>query len=402
MEGVNIDIPCIIDKMISTTYEKEKLPLFVIGAGASPGSSLHDMIKKLDIKNNNSKSEEEKPEEEKIIKRVKKIVEEIKDKKREVSRLLYYEFFGILDSEEASKLKNKFYNEILWKEINDKNPAITHYFIAEIMRRGKKIDNKGRDYGLNEPDAYCISINFDTFLEKAFHKLNEKCLTFLEPEEIDNYFSYKINNSPKKLLYPIFKARGDALYAKCTYPSCPHSIHWIPIYGYVTNSNKNGTDSNNLKCKMCGADLEIRMVFPNLLSKEKETEKLLLKVKEYLYSKIGCVIIMGFSGNWDPLIAKYISDWVFERDLDVIYLNNNQNTLMGKLIKRKQIETILKITEEDSKEEKKYNKNELEKKLENILKVNLKNDEETKPPDWNNKKSIEDLVKYIIEGKKND
>lgn len=218
------------------------------------------------------------------------------------------------------------------------------------------------------PPALCISLNYDGLTAKAIKKAalrgdkEEKTTTFYpcriltSSEEIEEYF---VRDGDAWSSYPIIKLRGDIFNAVCRRDDCPLGGKPVPIYligkekqkhrklalaqGSKEQIKERGDaqkpkmvlqeqqgllfekDSYKevIKCPECNKERRIELDFPGARVKEFEAEKIVKALVQYILPTIGCVIVLGVSGSWDPEVVEFLKVCAIDRDIKIYYLSNS-------------------------------------------------------------------------------
>ncbi|MEW6620706.1 MAG: hypothetical protein AB1422_15455 [bacterium] len=245
--------------------------------------------------------------------------EERKRDRSIVSRILMY--FKEPSLEELRKIWSEFIEWLLYKCVDEEKnigmieakPSIAHEKIAEMYK-------KAEDGGTN---AICLTINFDSLLYKAlsakFDEFDEKgkikkknAYTYFEPEGCEEFFKRMEHHSAVAEI----QARENVFWAKCKSSLCNLRNKSIPLLISV----KYGLGGAPTKCE-CGGSRDILIAFPGTYEKDRIMQEMLAKIWRYLAYRISCVITIGLSGAWDPVLIAFLSDLLGERGIPLIDVN---------------------------------------------------------------------------------
>lgn len=269
------------------------------------------------------------------------------------SRAVASKFFGILQQQEECKgIWKSFTADFLMglkgrDPIWDLKPTSFHSYVA------KQIVTKS-------VPAVCLSLNYDGLTAKAivaeakrmtpakeFGTLDPlyPCRILTTAEEIQNYYhrnAYHLTDA--SCFYPLIKLRGDIFNAVCDNEECKHFGQRTPLYeiehpageteGKLTKAKARKEDSGTLfpslesedkrkaygktiKCKGCGTDRKIELDFPAYRAKELEVQQVVEELCRYVVPSLGCVVVCGVSGRWDPALVEFLRACAEQRDLEV-------------------------------------------------------------------------------------
>lgn len=317
--GEILDCIC---RCIKNEHRKGKIPLFIIGSGVSSslkdsaGNSLNggipDMVtmvgKLRDISASYSLPEE-----------LGELFSSWDKKKKDrsiVSKILMH--FEEPVSKELQQVWSEFIDWLLYRCVDEEKnigmtnakPSLAHEKIAEMYSKA---------------NAICLTINFDSLLYKAlskrFDKFDEqgklkerKAYTYFDPKKCEDFFKRLGNDD----VVVEIQARGDVFWAECRKnPLCDVRRERTPLLAF----EEFGLGAEDpTKCR-CGAPREILIAFPGTYEKDRIMQEIFSTIWRYLAYKISCVITLGFSGVWDPILIAFISDLLGEREIPLIDVN---------------------------------------------------------------------------------
>lgn len=177
-------------------------------------------------------------------------------------------------------------------------------------------------------DAICLSANFDDFIE--FSLAGEACMgrgiSLFNKKYIDQYFR-RVRRNRARFDEPaqnrcVLHANGDVLWLHCSGDKdegyCPQRGKYMPAFA---NRKKLSRD-DILKCQICGSRMLPTMTMPGTYEKDHNTRQILSSIWEHIASKISCVITVGLSCNWDEVLLKFILEFLIERDIPHLDINN--------------------------------------------------------------------------------
>jgi len=302
---------------------KGKIPLFVIGSGismdlkASSDSveehkvpSMSKMMEKLYSLYNNI--EEHIPDQDKkdIEKRFKVLHLQL-DQDRRVDRSNIAGILGYFQEKKYLKnvwsdfniwLLNNCVNEHLNIGILNAKPSIAHDKIAGLFEK---------------VDAFCITLNFDGLLYRALESKYKKGVhSYVTKEQVKKFFTTE--KAPKRL-YADIQVRGDIFFVNCDslwceeYDTPCENRHEKPILIWQSKEK-------NLMCEK-NKPMKPFISFPGTYKKDKEIRDILSVLWQYFTPKVSCVITIGVSGWWDPVLVAFLSDLARERKIPFIDVN---------------------------------------------------------------------------------
>lgn len=326
---------------IENGRKQGKRPLFLIGSGISPkeipkmdrifkyfSQKIQEIEKHLSHKSgtdifNNLKE---------IETQVRRITEDqLYQSRAEASKL-----FGSLQNSKFEVIKENVWKKFLKDFVFcfESNipiwtvpPTEVHRYIAkEIMEESLP--------------GVCISVNFDGLMAKAIHEIwkegSKETYSDMEPlfpcrilsswQEVRNYFvrnKFEIEENGK--IYPLFKIRGDVFNAVCRNEACKYYNQLIPIFTFENNVLIGGNAPQQkekilhqvLRCKGCGGKREIELNFIGDRKKTEEVRLFLIELSKFLLTSISCIVVVGFSGKWDPEIIEFLHILFSQRELRI-------------------------------------------------------------------------------------
>ncbi|MBC7078574.1 MAG: hypothetical protein H5T92_09770, partial [Synergistales bacterium] len=193
-------------------------------------------------------------------------------------------------------------------------------------------------------DATCISLNFDGLTWKALREKPGGTAVVLDSKEACERYYTRYHNldhpaengaATGKSMRAVVKMRGDVFYARCQTSGCPKEgtprFLWDrpPVDTESPSVQPRGTvrngitqpvsgESSLLKCPECGRVCRLEIVFPGVLEKEETARGVLEALATYLVPRLSCIISAGFSGNWDPLLVRFIAEVLAQRKVPLI------------------------------------------------------------------------------------
>lgn len=305
---------------------KGKIPLFIIGSGISMGlkpsknseeeqkvPTMGKMMEKLYSLYDTIEIHIPVLDKEDIGKRFKVLKPQL-EPGRKVDRSNIAGILGYFQEKEYLKnvwtdfnvwLLNNCVNEDRNIGILNAEPSIAHDKIAVLYEK---------------VDAFCLTLNFDGLLYRALEsKYGKEAHSYFTKEQVEKFFTTK--KSPKKH-YAEIQVRGDIFFVKCDslwcedYDSLCEYRHEKPIRIWQSKDK-------NLIDLMCEKNKPMKpfISFPGTYEKDKEIREILGILWQYLTPKVSCVITIGISGWWDPVLIAFLSDLARERKIPFIDVN---------------------------------------------------------------------------------
>lgn len=310
-----IEIMRKIAKHMIDEKEKGKIPLIIIGAGASAQIKVPTMEKMIEKLDDLSKVEKEKGTNNHNLDTLITYFDYWrKNKDRSIAARIFRE----LQSNQSSskKIWDDFGEWLLKRCIDEENQ------IGILKAPNSPVHEKIVD--LYEKGAICISLNFDGLMRRHLNdRFQKKDVRYRhKAEDLEDYFIR--NGNPEYKL--VIKLRGDVFHAVCkTSGTCIHKGAEIPLWDLT---------EPDLTCPECEEKRSLYISFPGMYEKEIETRKLLSILWRYIIPRTSCILIIGVSGNWDPSLVAFLSSVLTERDIPLININDNPSdtTLYKQLI----------------------------------------------------------------------
>lgn len=306
---------------------KGKIPLFVIGSGISMGlkpldnseqeqkvPTMGEMMKKLYSLYNNTEKHIPEQDKEDIEKRFKALNLQLKpgkkvDRSNVAGILGYFQEKGYLKKiwlDFNIWLLNSCVNEEQNIGILEAKPSIAHEKIAGLYEK---------------VNAFCLTLNFDGLLYRALEYKYGKEAThsYFTKEQVKNFFT---TEKTKITHYAEIQVRGDIFFVKCDslwcdeYDTLCEHRHEKPIRIWQSKDKK----LTDLMCER-KKPLKPFISFPGTYEKDKDIREILSILWQYLTPKVSCVITIGISGCWDPVLVAFLSDLAREREIPFIDVN---------------------------------------------------------------------------------
>ncbi len=184
----------------------------------------------------------------------------------------------------------------------------------------------------NEMNVISLTTNFDNLLKKAFDKSkstgterrddlkseSEDAGTLhpiLSKEEFDLYYTSEEND---KSVIEI-QSRGDVFWLECTGEKnkiCPNKNKQCFIPGESIEIR-----DDRVQCNLCKSEAKVYFAFPGTKEKDSEMSIVINGIWKYFANAISCVIIIGNSMNYDPVIVDFLRELLQKRQLPVMYIS---------------------------------------------------------------------------------
>lgn len=325
---------------------KGKIPLFVIGSGISMGlkpsnnseeeqkvPTMGKMMKKLySLFINNNKDIPYRDKED-IEKRFKLLNHQLEQDRR-VDRSNVAGILGYFQEKEY--LRNVWHDFNIWllnKCVNEENigileakPSIAHDKIAGLYEK---------------VNAFCLTTNFDGLLYRALEtKYGKEAHSYFTKEQVKRFFTTE--KTPKKH-YAEIQIRGDIFFVNCDSSWCDEYNN-LCEYRHEEPIRIWQSKDKNLLDLMCEKNKPMKpfISFPGTYEKDKLIRDILGILWQYLTPKVSCVITIGISGSWDPVLVAFLSDLARERKIPFIDINVFSDSYISKEIVRQ--EDVLQIS----------------------------------------------------------
>ena len=151
--------------------------------------------------------------------------------------------------------------------------------------------------------------------------------------------------------YPLIKLRGDIFNAVCENEECKYFGQRTPIYEMLSPSKENeemvsgvvyeGKHSNAVtppldleskrseyeklvRCPGCLKERKFELDFPGYRTKEREAEQVIEMLYRYLVPSLGCVVVCGVSGRWDPELVKFLRSCIEQRNIAIYCIDSDK------------------------------------------------------------------------------
>lgn len=165
-----------------------------------------------------------------------------------------------------------------------------------------------------EIKAVSITTNFDNLLHKAFDR-NDNFYPILDTESFDKYYlSEEDDNS-----YIEIQSRGDAFWLECTGTKnkiCPNRHRQC----YVPGNNVK-VENGHIKCNLCDSEAKIYFAFPGTKEKDAEMSLIIDGIWKYLANSISCVLVIGNSMDYDPVLVEFLREMIQKRKTPIMYIS---------------------------------------------------------------------------------
>jgi len=312
-------VPIIVTDQILAGERFGKSPLFILGAGASAGivPRLGQMARWfLD----NDAPAALQPLAEKVS-------------RGQASRSQTAEFF--IEAQESDDKWEEFTSALLFNgiEIGDQRfeplaqarPSRCHAELAKMVSTGH---------------AWVVSVNFDGLMVRALQEppdsdgslfpIPRPGVALFTEDDVVRYFCSRMRQEREVHEVPlpfVAKLRGDSFYAQCRDARCPGASQKTPIDPTGADSTlRSGADP--FLCPRCRQKtLRYFLSFPGETEKEREADDLLWSLRRFLGDRVSTIVLLGFSGEYDQYLLRFVFDWAWERGLlivDVKLLDENK------------------------------------------------------------------------------
>jgi len=180
-------------------------------------------------------------------------------------------------------------------EIVNLKPSRSHEILAELYER---------------VNALVLSFNFDGLtyraLKNRFSAAGDRVFILDDTAKIREFYG---KDPWSKRSWPVWKVRGDVFFATCRESGCPSKGQAAPIYAITRDSGSKHHSALHqgttlLACPECGKQRSLRISFPGLEEKERETAAIAKELWRYIVPTLSAVFIIGLSGVWDESIVK--------------------------------------------------------------------------------------------------
>jgi hypothetical protein len=189
------------------------------------------------------------------------------------------------------------------KPLWELEPSAGHYWVARLATSAR---------------AIVLSLNYDGLTHRAVDAVATagQARVLSTAEEIRQFFTGVPPPSSTSPI-PIIKIRGDVFHAECENGRCPDLGKSVPIYQLWQHrragaSPEKARDPEErareyLKCPICHEPRGLQISFPGVLGKEEAIDETLMALHQIHGSRIACVIFLGFSGQWDEALVRYLA-----------------------------------------------------------------------------------------------
>ncbi len=332
-------------QLIAAQSQKGIIPLFVTGSGISPNiPNMSKIINKLKDYYDDKKNE----------------LDNFHDEERKSIESLFQQWidYGLKDKSVISGILKSFQDERsaiypIWINFNEwllkdnvlkATPSTTHKIIAKLY---------------DELRAICLTLNFDGLLVKELRENSKSAFSIPYHDECEKFF---LRTGTLKE-YMEIQARGDILYMKCQGNTegrgyCPEmDLRPRSLWAYFSPNPAISTDElykTISKCPSCNGKRVSYLSFPGAYEKDRDTQRILSKIWQYLAIRIGSVTVLGLSGAWDSLIVAFLADLLRERSIPLLVVDKypNASYLIKELVLPAEMTTLaLEMDHTDFSEE---------------------------------------------------
>jgi hypothetical protein len=319
-------------KFIDHQYQKGLIPLFITGCGVSIDAevpAISGIINKL--KEIYDQSNVKCDDADKLFATIEELT-----KNRKIDRSIVARLLNIF--QENKELKQA------WKKLNE-------WLLGEILKAKRSDFHKGLADLYEKFNAVCLTLNFDGLLIREFieHRAegngNKRAFSLPTKKECEKFFVRNMPDDKEAKEFLEIQIRGDILYVVCTSKEyCPQKGEKRPLWAYLASYKGSDAQGNDklkpeflLRCSSCGETGTSFLSFPGSYDKEKDMQDMLEIVWKYLAFRVGSVIVVGMSGEWDPLIIAFLGDLLSEREIiPLLVVDINENTyVIRELVKPK-------------------------------------------------------------------
>jgi HD superfamily phosphohydrolase len=169
-------------------------------------------------------------------------------------------------------------------------------------------------------NALVLSFNFDGLTYKAlrdrFYRSRDRVYILDEPHKVTEFYGRDPSTQSD---WAVWKIRGDVFFATCRESGCPSRGASAPLYALTRrrpNQVSNPEIPNQelptpipsaedlLACPECGTQRSLRIAFPGLEQKERETTAMVRELWRYVVPSLSGIVIIGLSGVWDEAVIR--------------------------------------------------------------------------------------------------
>ena len=327
--------------------EKGKIPLIIVGAGASANEvkialgenaqgrmefawsekglpCLQEMMQKLKEMTLREKGTSNDNEMHDLLVQF----EIMTDDMQNVSREWLGQIFTIFEKSHNNKIKKIWKNFCDWFFFScieyEENNQIK-YFGALNTKTSKAAEEVAKLY--DSVDAICLSANFDNYINYALTETegNQKGVSIFEKGLAERYLKRNRRGTDKFENKPcnrcVLHANGDVFWLYCSGEKgegyCPDTNVKKPAF-----DNRKITCAEDLYCDFCNSPLVTTMTMPGTYEKDYNTRTIIETIWKYLSTKISSIITVGLSCNWDDIILKFILQLMKEIEIPLLDINN--------------------------------------------------------------------------------
>jgi HD superfamily phosphohydrolase len=228
------------------------------------------------------------------------------------------------ESDTLKKIWEEFFNWFLFHSIDDTHGALnaqTSDAAIEIQKFAKKTN------------AFCLSANFDNYLDFNFTKLNNinnkpiQGMSIFKRQDAEKYFKRIQRNTIGNVITAsdcVLHSNGDVFWLSCSGDAtdgfCPETGVYYPAFYWFNEDGKEKL-KNELVCNKCTSKLRATMTMPGTYKKDYDTREMISAIWKYMASKISTVITIGISCNWDDVLLKFIISLLYENNIPHLDIN---------------------------------------------------------------------------------
>lgn len=158
-------------------------------------------------------------------------------------------------------------------------------------------------------NALVLSFNFDGLTYKAlqerFSPGGDRVYILDEPHKVREFYG---RDPTRQQDWAVWKIRGDVFFATCAQSGCPSKGASTPLYNLTRNQideDAKGTAAKKLlACPECGTQRSLRIAFPGLEQKERETAAMVGELWRYVVPSLSGIVVVGLSGVWDEAVIR--------------------------------------------------------------------------------------------------
>jgi HD superfamily phosphohydrolase len=228
-------------------------------------------------------------------------------------------------SDDLKKIWEDFFYWFLFYNIDSNHGALnvqTSDAAVEIQKFSK------------ESNAFCLSANFDNYLDFKFTKPSKiknkfiKGMSIYNRQDAEKYFKRIQRNTKGKRIITsdcVLHSNGDVFWLSCSGDAadgyCSETGVYYPAFHWFKDDKK-ARSKNELVCDKCTSKLRATMTMPGTYKKDYDTREMISAIWKYMASKISTVITVGISCNWDDVLLKFIISLLYENNIPHLDIND--------------------------------------------------------------------------------